>query len=457
MSLPRSGVLARSLLALTGAALLAYAISDHPFYGDEPGFGLTQKAIAAAAMLVAACALLPARFAGSALLLTFVSLGGLVVLEVAAEALLAPLHRPIYQADPQLIFKFVPGSRSAMVHSPANGGATILHRINSAGFRGPELRPAGQATRVVVYGDSFIHAFYTPDEETFVAQLGQALSRGLGAPVEAVNAGVSSYGPDQIALKMLQELPALRPDLVIVAVFAGNDYGDLMRNKMFRLDADGALVVNPWKLDPQVQRRLELSQQESMLKRAARAAMAARRAAPNEAPVDMAFLLEEARREYESVVVKRDDIVTNTHIDYYSADVSLTPDSPSARYKVALMKAVLQRIAAVAKEHAVPLAFLFIPHPMDLAEGYDAWKPVDRARFPAYDGRNQTAPLEAAAASLGVPYLSLYEPFRAKGPQAHYLRGGDDHWNAAGQQAAAAAMAELVQQRGLAKPRPRAP
>lgn len=448
MSFLRSAALPRALLLLVGAALVAYAISDHPFYGDEPGFGTTQKAIAAAGALIAALALLPARFAGSALLLTLAGLACLAILETAAEFLLAPAHRPIYQPDAELIFKFVPGSRSAMVHSAANGGGRVVHRINSQGFRGPELRRPGEATRVVVYGDSFIHAFYTPEDETFVAQLGAALERRLGAPVEAVNAGVSSYGPDQVALKMAQELPALRPDLVIVAVFAGNDYGDLMRNKMFRLGAGGALEVNPWKLDARVQRRLEISQRESMLKRAARSAMA-RREPLRDAPVDMAFLLEEARREYESVVVRRDDIVTNTHIDYYSADVSLTPDSASARYKVALMKAVLQRIATVAKEHAVPLAFLFIPHPMDLAEGYDAWKPVDRARFPAYGGRNQTAPLETAAISLGVPYVSLYEPFRAKGPQAYYLRGGDDHWNSAGQRVAAEALAELIQQRGL--------
>lgn len=450
MTILRSAALPRGLLLLVGVALIAYAISDHPFYGDEPGFGITQRAIAAAGALIAALALLPARFAGSALLLTLAGLVCLAILEAAAEFLLAPTHRPIYQPDGELIFKFVPGSRSAMVHSAANGGGRVLHRINSQGFRGAELKRPGEATRVVVYGDSFIHAFYTPDEETFVAQLEQALSRRLGAPVEAVNAGVSSYGPDQIALKMARELPQVRPDLVIVSVFAGNDYGDLMRNKMFRLGADGTLEANPWRLDAQVQRRLELSQRESLLKRAARAAMAGRRAAPAEAPVDMGFLLEEARREFESAVVQRDGVVTNTHIDYYSADVSLTPDSPSARYKVALMKAVLQRIAAVAKENAVPLVFLFIPHPMDLAEGYDVWKPVDRARFPGYDGRNQTAPLEAAASSLGVPYLSLYEPFRAVGPQAYYLRGGDDHWNSAGQRVAAEAMAELIQQRGLA-------
>src|SRR5262245_60003148 len=419
---PRSASKAmRIALCALGGAMLAYAISDHPLYGGEPGFGTLQALIAALGLGVAACALLPARVAGGVLLVTVSSLVALGFAELAGEAILGPRHRPIYQPDERLIFKFVPNRRSVMTHLPANGGATVAHRINSQGFRGEELRPAGERTRVVVYGDSFIHAFYSPDEETFVARLGAALEARLGKPVEALNAGVSSYGPDQIAVRMAQELGELRPDLVVVAVFAGNDYGDLMRNKMFRLGPNGALLENRWQLDPKVRMWLELSQRESILRRAlrtARGGSAGTSAEEGARFTDFDFLLAEAEREYRSFVVERDDVVTNTHIDYYSADVSLLPASASARYKVALTRAVLERIRDIAAARRVPLAFLFIPHPLDVSPGGGEWGKVDRSRFPDYDGRNQSAPLEAAATALGVPFLSLYELFRDNGGAA---------------------------------------
>ncbi|HWA36480.1 MAG TPA: SGNH/GDSL hydrolase family protein [Burkholderiales bacterium] len=434
-----------ALLALA-ALLFGYALLDHPLYGGAPGFGWSEIAISCAAATLAVAAFLPVRIGGPVLLLGVTSLVMLGVTELAAEMLLGPRHRPIYQSDERVIFKFIPGRRSVMTHAPVNGGQSVAHRINSQGFRGEELRSTREGPRVMVYGDSFIHAYYTPEEQTFVAQLGARLAAGLGRPVEAVNAGVSSYGPDQVSLKMEEELGRLRPDLVVVAVFAGNDYGDLLRNKLFRLAGDGTLVPNAWTLDPNVRIWLERSQRESILLRAIRSARGAAPGATQRASDvgKLDFLLAEAEREYRSYVVERNNVVTNTHVDFYSADVSAAPDSASARYKIAFMQAVLRRIRDVAAKAGIPLAFVFIPHPSDVTPGQQ-WHPhVDAARFPRYDGRNQTAPLEAAARDLGVPHVSLYDLFRARGAAEVYLQGGDDHWNAAGQALAAAAAADLI-------------
>jgi hypothetical protein len=432
--------------------LIAYAISDHPFYGGEPGFGKTQAVIAVAGVVVALCALAPSHIASPVLMLVSSSLVTLAVAEIAGEMLLGPRHRPIYQADERLIFKLIPNRLSTMTHAAVNGGGTVTHRINSRGFRGPEPRKTGDAPRVIVYGDSFIHAFYTPDQSTFVAQLGTALAAQLGKPVETVNAGVSSYGPDQIALRMENELSELRPDVVIVAVFAGNDYGDLLRNKIFRISADGTLAENRWNLDPVVRSSFELSQRESILLRAIRGVIRSQAPAHREDPLNMDFLLAESEREYGSY--ERNDIVTNTHVDYYSADVSLNPRGESARLKIRLMNAVLQRIRDLAARADVPLVLLLIPHPLDVSLGQSSdWGTVDRLRFSEYEGRNQIAPLESAAQALDVPFLSLYDLYRSRGADSVYLRGGDDHWNDVGQAIAARAMATLLASRGLPRMR----
>ena len=112
------------------------------------------------------------------------------------------------------------------------------------------------------------------------------------------------------------------------------------------------------------------------------------------------------------------------------------------------MRAVLRRIRDVVARSGVPLVFLFIPHPFDVTDHYDGWR-IDRERFPDYDGRNQTAPLEEAARALGVTFVSLYDAYRASDANSLYFHGGDDHWNAAGQRIAAEMMAEELVARGL--------
>jgi hypothetical protein len=440
----------RILLVAIGLGLIAYALSDHPLYGGPPGIGLLQKLILAAGTLVALGALLPKGFSERLLLLSVSGLLMLVVAEIAANAVLGTTFRPIYQEDSKLIFGLVPDRRSTTTLPPVNGGQTITHRINSAGFRGQELLPREPGRkRIAVYGDSFIHAYFAADEDTFPVKLAHQLAAKFGQDVEVVNAGVSSYGPDQISYKLASELPALAPDLIVIAIFAGNDYGDLVRNKMFVLGPSGELVENRWKLDPAVSVAFSLAQRESILVRALRTLL---KEQPSPAPtprpaVDREFLLTEARREYQSLV-SGNSVVTNTNIDYYSADVSLEPGSESARYKVALMYRVLERLRGIANDANTPVLFLFIPHPADLTEKYD-WGAVDRERYPEYDGRNQTEPLERFAVDTGSHFVSLFDTFSAADPNSLYFHGGDDHWNPYGQQLAAEVVASYIAHKGL--------
>lgn len=448
----RPGSVVRILLLVIGAALVAYGVSDHPFYGGPPGIGLLQKLIIALGAGLVLGALLPKLYAERLLLLAVSGLLMLLVAEVAGNQILGPVFRPIYQEDSRLIFRFIEGRRSAITLPAVNGGGTITHRINSAGFRGEELMPrVPERKRVVVYGDSFIHAYYAADEDTFPVQLGKQLNGRAGADVEVINAGVSSYGPDQMLLKIEAELPKLDPDLLVISIYAGNDYGDLLRNKLFQLDGAGVLEPNAWRLDPQVASSFWLSQRESILVRALRSTYASLTAAPVQPSEvgrpDTQFLLDEAAREYRSFI-SGDPLVTNTHVDYYSADVSLVPASESARYKIRMMRAVLERIRAIGDAAGVPVLFLFIPHPADLTDQYD-WGAVDKDRYPEYEGRNQTAPLERFAAETASRSVSLFDAFAAGDPNALYFHGGDDHWSPAGQALAARLVADYILKEGL--------
>jgi hypothetical protein len=448
---PRARAWIRGALAVAGLAVVLFALLQADRLGGNAA--LPYKALLALGALIAAGAALPVRHAERVLLSVVTLIACVVLLEVMADRTLTPLLRPPYRFDTERIFALAPSRESVFKKLPVNGGEAVTHRINSYGYRGPELGEKTSRPRVVVYGDSFIHAAYSADAESFVRQLERVLSGATGKDVEVVNAGVSSYGPDQISVALAADLPRLRPDLVIVSIYAGNDYGDLVRNKMFRLDSGGALVRNDWKLDPQIRRRLDMNQHELMLLRAGRALrqrIAPRPSEPQDADGGAAqfsnrdHLLKESIREYESYHRDGDSTVYNTHVDYFNADVSLQPSSESARHKTALMKAVMEQIRNLAQSAKVPLVFMVIPHASDVARDYDTWGQADTTKYPDYRSRNLTEPIEVAAKALGVPVVNLQDAFGAVDARTLYFAGGDDHWNTAGQKLGAEVVGAFV-------------
>src|SRR6185436_20926678 len=87
------------------------------------------------------------------------------------------------------------------------------------------------------------------------------------------------------------------------------------------------------------------------------------------------------QREYAEYVLGGNNEVQQVLGDPYDADVSLAPQSDSARYKVSLMEKVLLRIASVAESRRVPVVFVIIPSGFDV----DAWEErIDPGTFPEY-------------------------------------------------------------------------
>ncbi len=82
---------------------------------------------------------------------------------------------------------------------------------NSIGLRGPELRPKGEAFRIVGYGDSVTFGWGVAYAESWPARLGTLLD------MDVVNAGVPAMKPLPLAAWVEQSVQALQPDLVIFA------------------------------------------------------------------------------------------------------------------------------------------------------------------------------------------------------------------------------------------------
>jgi SGNH hydrolase-like domain, acetyltransferase AlgX len=361
----------------------------------------------------------------------------------------------VYEADSTLIYRPVAGGTKNFVHNAANGGATVRVRINDDGFRGPPLRTDGTARRVAVYGDSFIAGEFAPDSLTFVRMLEGELSRRT--PTEVVNAGVTGYGPDQEFLRMQRELPRLKPQVVVLAVFADNDFGDLVRNRLFRLRPDSTLEAHRVALHPILEntlttqahpsglRRLRLVRWVERKRRRVTENLPTTRPRKNEPTFSIAgysaWAMFNAQRQYGDTRANPDTVLDLLG-DSYDIDVSATPDSSSARYKVALMDRLLGAIQQDMQARAVPLVLVIIPSPIDACESYDIR--VDTARYPGYERRRISGTIDSLAARHGIRRVDLWAPFRAANACDLYYRGGDLHWKENGQRMAARLVADSL-------------
>lgn len=383
------------------------------------------------------------------------TLFGLAVLELTLRAWF-PLSASPYQPDDVSLTKLVPGAHKLFIRSAVNGGQRVVSVVNGEGYRGEDLLPAvANRRRVVVYGDSNVQAEFSTLDATFPEQLERRLHSAFGVPVEVINAGVVGDGPDQVTLRLARDAGNLGASLAVVVIYADNDFGDLLRNRIYRLNASGEIGRATYRLPdalraqmlraafPTGLRRLQLYRHSAQLWNQIRA----RRHDGFSIDTYLANYVETslARSEaaYRRFLAAPDDgQAENPFHDYYDADIALTPDSPSARLKVALMGNALVRLRDTAAAVSLPLVLLILPSPIDASESYDIR--VDIARWPQYDRTRLSGLVATLASRANLANLNLLTALRTVDADALYFHGGDDHWNDDGQAFAATTLVEFI-------------
>lgn len=156
---------------------------------------------------------------------------------VLAEVLLRIIgfdYPVVTQADEHTGYALVPSS--TWVHRKE--GYSIV-RTNAYGFRDSEwsmAKPAG-TYRIAVLGDSFVAALEVAKEARFTELLGPLLERShafSGQRVEVMNFGQPGFGTAQELQVLRHKILRFKPDLVLLAVFTGND----IRNNSAALEGD---------------------------------------------------------------------------------------------------------------------------------------------------------------------------------------------------------------------------
>ena len=143
--------------------------------------------------------------------------------------------------------------------------APQLVTTNRWGFRDLErqqAKPAG-TFRIAVLGDSFTEAVEVSLAETYCQQLEKRLNEQLGSDgrkFEVLSFGVVSYGNAQELLLLRRRVFDFQPDLVLAAVYLGNDLTDNFKEldnirekhlrPFFAIDGDSLRLDDSYRTSP---------------------------------------------------------------------------------------------------------------------------------------------------------------------------------------------------------------
>jgi hypothetical protein len=272
-----------------------------------------------------------------------------------------------------------------------------------------------------------------------------------------------AFGPDQSLLRFEGEVDRYHPDLVVFHIFADNDFGDIIRNRLFDVDAAGSLVKtsHPRTVDhclslrytpcpPTASLSDTLNDRASSLltyfalRKMLMAVKLVKAPVRNPSP-DLLIqnCLQLAQAEY--AVYQRSAPRAFSHFpDHYDCDAALFPDRESSIVKVRLMDAVLTRAQHVAESKRVKFLVLIEPSSYDLTTNL---RPnyQDFAKFSGYKPTNLSGAVETILRARRIAGLNLFETFSKNHPETLFFNGSDDnHWNDAGQLLAARETARCI-------------
>lgn len=390
-------------------------------------------------------------FVKKLLLLLVIALLCLLVLEFASR-LLFPQYSETVSYDDRYLYKYLPNAERIFTNPLESDGRHHLVKVNRFGFRDNEFGTEKNGkTRIIAYGDSFIAGDFFDLNATFAKELERVLNKTAKergkADIEVLNGGVTGYGPDQVSLRMEDEIGMFHPDAVIVSIFVGNDFGDNVRDKIYRLDAEGNAVLNNYSLSRSMKVKKAIYQRSHLL-RVLLAFYSSLKWSPT-GSMDLSYSQNLAKNREECIdfVVNRSDIVTNLFADTFDVDISVEPESPCVKYKMKLMAGIIRRMKEVADAKGVHLLLLIIPSKYeveepDFSEAVASLNASMSLGKGGYDRESRYLFLDNFAMADNISYVDLYPIYLERSGIEPLFWENGGHWNAVGQSLAVQLVAD---------------
>ncbi len=183
------------------------------------------------------------------------------------------------------------------------------------------------------------------------------------------------FGPDQSLIRFEKEADIYKPELVIFHISAYNDFGDIVRNRLFELDANGNLIETLY--ERTVDQALVQGDASNLISnllivKATRKLVKLMRGSDKKSDSDKKskiydWLQSAADREY-SVYKESQPREFSFVADHYDIDVALDPDAESSKTKIGLMEAILSRANIISASKGVEFLVLIQPSVIDLTK-----------------------------------------------------------------------------------------
>jgi hypothetical protein len=119
----------------------------------------------------------------------------------------------------------------------------VEFRYNELGFRDNPVVPREQVSRrIMLLGDSFVENLELPFEKTFPYLIEQQLHARLDKAIDVVSVCSQGYSTAQEVLALQKFGAIIKPNVVLLVFYTGNDFEDNLRKTFAYLDSSSALV-----------------------------------------------------------------------------------------------------------------------------------------------------------------------------------------------------------------------
>ena len=379
------------------------------------------------------------------LMILFVTLALLVTFEIGLRIIFPGKNNASspgnndkgYAFDKDYLVSLKPNIKKTYARRKENGGDIITWRTNSNSFRGNELKK-NPGTRIIVYGDSNIQARFSKLENTFTYRLENYLREAGIEGIEVINAGVVGFGPDQSLIRFTKEADVYKPDIVIFHLLADNDFGDIMKNRLFELDSDGNLIETGHRkrVDNVLKEKTASGNFVSslyiikMIKKIKRSEK--KELTPEDSIEKYALANEQAYAVYK----KKKPRLFSHFGDFYDLDIAISPDSESSKTKIDLMNGVLKRAKNIADAKGISFLVLIQPSLIDITKNFH-FSYEHLQKYPGYRRTNLTNAVKRICIANNIDFVNLFDVFSQNNPETLFFRGNNNHWNDKGQDMAA--------------------
>ena len=165
----------------------------------------------------------------------------LMIAELAIRFFVPQETKRLAIYDKELGWRGEPGGSGTYIRK--EDGIEVPFRYNELGFRDNEVKPRNSVSkRIIFLGDSFIENLEVPFEQSFVAIVRERLTQASHSSLDIVALSSQGYSTAQELLALKKYHDQLRPDIVVLFFYTGNDFEDNLRREFAYLDSTGGLV-----------------------------------------------------------------------------------------------------------------------------------------------------------------------------------------------------------------------